>query len=283
MLPMTGAKRERKKPLQPFAKDQCPIPTTPCPKFCSTGVSCLNLEATRPSAATGALELAALAGDVGLLVLVGAEAEVLDGLARVLGAAEEERVGARGLLESELVEGQGLAAGSLDARAGSGGEAQGGDVDLGDVEEAVVIGDGADNNDRLLLVAVLEVGGNAREGDGGAVDAAHKQAAEHDLVESRVGTAWVQRCQQSARPCRSKDNSGKGAKLTGQEAVKLHQELEVHIVALGSLAVRVPLVVLAQIDTCKRGRLRQPLGPVCSFGRSTEPRGCSVQLQAPLS
>ena len=42
--------------------------------------------------------------------------------------------------------------------------------------------------------------------------------------------------------------------LTGQEAVKLHQELEVHIVALGSLAVRVPLVVLAQIDTCKRGR-----------------------------
>jgi len=90
-------------------------------------------------------------------------------------------------------------------------------------------------------------------------------------------------CQQSTRPCRSKDNPLKGPKLTGQEAVKLHQELEVHIVALGSLAVRVPLVVLAQIDTCKRGRLRQPLGPVCSFGRSTEPRGYSVQLQAPLS
>jgi len=189
MLPMTGTKRNEKSPLQPFANDQRPIPTTPRPKFCSTGVSCLNLEATRPSAATGTLELAALAGDIGLLVLVGAEAEVLDGLAGVLGAAEEQGVGARGLLESELVEGQGLAAGSLDASAGSGGEAQGGDVDLGDLEEAVVIGDGADNNDRLLLVAVLEVGGNAREGDGRAVDAAHEEAAEHDLVERRVGTA----------------------------------------------------------------------------------------------
>jgi len=40
--------------------------------------------------------------------------------------------------------------------------------------------------------------------------------------------------------------------LTGQEAVELHQELEVDIVALGGLAVRGPLVVLAEIDTCNR-------------------------------
>ncbi len=38
-------------------------------------------------------------------------------------------------------------------------------------------------------------------------------------------------------------------KLTGQEAVKLHQELQVDVVALGGLAVRGPLVVLPEIDT----------------------------------
>lgn len=37
--------------------------------------------------------------------------------------------------------------------------------------------------------------------------------------------------------------------LTGQEAVELHQELQVDVVALGGLAVRGPLVVLPEIDT----------------------------------
>ncbi len=119
---------------------------------------------------------------------MGSETEVLDGLAG-LGATEEQSVGASGLLKSELVESEGLAAGSLDAGTGGGGEAQGSDVHLGNLEEAVVVGDGADNDDGLLLIAVLEVGGNAREGDRGTVDAAHEQAAEHDLVEGRVGAA----------------------------------------------------------------------------------------------
>jgi len=149
----------------------------------------LDLETARPSATTSTLELAALGSDVRLLVLVGAKAEVLEGLTGVLGATEEEGVGASGLLESELVESDGLAAGGLDAGTGSGGEAEGRNVDLGDGQETVVIGDGADNNDGLLLVAVLEVGGNARERDGRAVDAAHEEAAQDDLVEGRVGAA----------------------------------------------------------------------------------------------
>jgi hypothetical protein len=45
----------------------------------------LDLETTRPSASTSALELAALALDVGLLVGVGTHAEMLDGLTGVLG------------------------------------------------------------------------------------------------------------------------------------------------------------------------------------------------------
>lgn len=118
-----------------------------------------------------------------------AKAEVLEGLARVLGPAEEDGVGASGLLESELIEGDGLAAGGNDAGAGSGGEAQSGDLDLGDDQKAVVIGDGADDDHRLLLVAVLEVGRNAGQRDGGAVDAAHEQAAEDHLVEGRISAA----------------------------------------------------------------------------------------------
>lgn len=37
---------------------------------------------------------------------------------------------------------------------------------------------------------------------------------------------------------------------TGQEAVKLHQELEVDIVALGGSAVSALDVVAVEIDTC---------------------------------
>lgn len=123
-------------------------------------------------------------------MLVGTEAEMLDGLTGVLGSTEKEGVGTGGLLESELIEGDGLAASGDDASAGSGGEAQSGDGHLGDDKETVVIGDGTNNDDGLLLVAVLEVLGNAGQRDGRTVDTAHEQATEHDLVEGRVGTAW---------------------------------------------------------------------------------------------
>ena len=55
---------------------------------------------------------------------------------------------------------------------------------------------------------------------------------------------------------------GRGVKLTGQEAVKLDQELEVDIVTLGGLAVSAPLVVLPEIDTyCRQKRIpSQPFG-----------------------
>lgn len=39
-------------------------------------------------------------------------------------------------------------------------------------------------------------------------------------------------------------------KLTGKEAVELDKHLEVDVVALGSLAVRVPHMVAVEIDTC---------------------------------
>jgi hypothetical protein len=74
-----------------------------CNAFCSStrknrkspGRCPSHPEAPGPSAAAGALELAALAHDARLLARVRAEAEVLEGLARVLGPAQQPRVGAR--------------------------------------------------------------------------------------------------------------------------------------------------------------------------------------------
>jgi hypothetical protein len=107
------------------------------------GVGIADLETTRPSASTSTLELAALALDVGLLVGVGTKAEVLDGLTGVLGATEEDGVGSSREAGSDLIDGEGLTTGLQDARAGSGGEAESRNGELGELEETVVVSDGA--------------------------------------------------------------------------------------------------------------------------------------------
>lgn len=156
---------------------------------------------------------------------VGTEAEVLHGLTGVLGSTEDQSVGTSGGTEGQLVEGDGLTTGSNDASTGGSGEAEGSDGELGEGEHAVVVGDGADNDDGALLV-LGGVANNAGKRNRGTVNLGHKQAAEDDLVEVGVGA-------------------------TSQEAVKLHQELEVDIVALGSTAVSALHVVAVEIDTCK--------------------------------
>jgi hypothetical protein len=109
----------------------------------SCGTS-LYLETARPSATTGTLELAALALDVWLLVGVGTEAEVLDGLTRVLGSAEKDGVGTSGGAGGDLVDGEALTTSLLNARTSGGSEAHSGDRELGQLKETVVVGDGAD-------------------------------------------------------------------------------------------------------------------------------------------
>jgi hypothetical protein len=104
----------------------------------------LYLETTRPSATTSTLELAALALDVGLLVGVGTHAEMLDSLTGVLGSTEEEGVGSSGETGSDLIDGEALAAGLLNASAGRGGEAHSRDGELGKLEKTVVVSDGSD-------------------------------------------------------------------------------------------------------------------------------------------
>ena len=123
------------------------------------------------------------------LVLVRAEAEVLDGLTAVLGAAENKGVAASGSSESELVERNGLATGGNNACTGGSGESQSSDGQLREGEQAVVIGDGTDNDDGTFLALLVDVGNDAGQRYGRAVDLGHKEASKNNLVEGRVGTA----------------------------------------------------------------------------------------------
>jgi len=124
-------------------------------------------------------------------VAVGTEAEVADGLTGVLGTTEDQGVGTSGGTEGQLVEGDGLTTGGQDAGTGGGGEAQSSHGDLGELEETVVVGDGAHNNNGALLV-LGDVGNDAGQRDRGTVDLGHKKAAQDDLVEGRVGTAYCE-------------------------------------------------------------------------------------------
>lgn len=122
------------------------------------------------------------------LVLVWAETEVLEGLAG-LWSTEEEGVASGWGTESKLVQGENLTTGSQDARAGGSGEAEGSDGELWDGQETVVVSDGSDNDNRLVVGLLRDVGDNAGEGHWWPVDAGHEQAAEDDLVEGRLSAA----------------------------------------------------------------------------------------------
>lgn len=123
-------------------------------------------------------------------MLVRTKAKVLDSLSGVLGSPDEESVGTGGGLEGKLVEGEGLATSSKDPSAGRRRKPQGSNGELGDGEGAVIISNSSDNNDDLvgILASVLD---DAGERNRGAVDSGHEQAAEHDLVEGRVGSACI--------------------------------------------------------------------------------------------
>ena len=120
---------------------------------------------------------------------------MLKRLARVLGPPQPQRVRSRRCLPPQLIQRQALPPGLFDARARGGGEAERGHRELGHGEEAVVVRDRAYHHDGLAAVRLFRVRvrgqvGEAGEGEGRPVDARHEEAAEDDLVEVRVGTAW---------------------------------------------------------------------------------------------
>jgi len=114
-----------------------------------------DLEPARPSSSTSLLELPALALDIWLLVLMRAETEMLDSLSRVLRSTQQQHIATGRSLHCQLIHCQALAASLLNACACGSSEAKGCDMELWDIEEAVVVCDGADNADSLVLVGFL--------------------------------------------------------------------------------------------------------------------------------
>jgi hypothetical protein len=172
--------------------------------------------------------VAALGGDVGLDTVLGETVrEVLDSLAGRALALNEDAVRAGGLEESELVESDAAATSLGDAGTGSLRELESADVHLGAEGETVVVGDGADNDSNLTVLAVHH-GSHAGEGKRGAVGLRHAKTLEDDLVEVRVGA-------------------------TGHEAVQLGEKTDLVVVRLGSSAAPVTNAATSlEINTLNR-------------------------------
>ena len=99
--------------------------------------------------------LAALGNSVRLLVFVRAHTEVLDSLARVPFASEEEGVGASRGTKSKLVKGQNLTACTNDASTSATSHTQRSKADGGNSRQANIIRNSSyNNNDRRLRGAL---------------------------------------------------------------------------------------------------------------------------------
>ena len=116
--------------------------------------------------------------------------EVLDGLTSVLGSAQKKCVRSSRSPESKLVQSQCLSTGLLDPGSGSSSEAQGSHRQLRDVKQAVVVGDGADNDNCLALVRIGHVRSDTRQRNRWAVDPRHEKTTQHDLVEVGVRATY---------------------------------------------------------------------------------------------
>eukprot|EP00672_Neobodo_designis_P008288 CAMPEP_0174877764 /NCGR_PEP_ID=MMETSP1114-20130205/82420_1 /TAXON_ID=312471 /ORGANISM="Neobodo designis, Strain CCAP 1951/1" /LENGTH=234 /DNA_ID=CAMNT_0016113151 /DNA_START=126 /DNA_END=826 /DNA_ORIENTATION=- len=139
--------------------------------------------------------------------------EVLVLLLAGLATAHQEGVLAGRRDHGELVEGEALTAGALDALAGAAREAQGADAEaLGHLGHADVVEHvGDDDGDRGLRLGRVHPhglaahhGGDAAQRDRGAVLAALEEASGHGLVELRL-------------------------RALGEELVQLHEKLAVRV------------------------------------------------------
>ena len=116
-------------------------------------------------------------------MLVGTHAKVLDGLAGVLLATEQDSVRASGRTERKLVEGEDLTAGLQDALLSRSGEAKSRDRKFGDLQQTNVIRNGTDSHDDLgvAICGIRSLLENAGKRDGRAVDLGEEQTVEDRL------------------------------------------------------------------------------------------------------
>ena len=112
------------------------------------------------------------------------------------------------------------------------GDSEGTDGHLWDLEDSDVIGDGSNNDSNLVSISsLLHVTSQAGNGERRAVNLAHEQPSEDDLVELGLGPS-------------------------GQEPVQLDQQPQVDVLALGLSPANLTVLVVADINShvvfCKK-------------------------------
>jgi len=130
-----------------------------------------------------------------------------------------------GGLEGQLIEGENLSAGFEDAFAGARGDVHGAQRQLRNLVETKIVSDGANDDGGLAIAAwLLHHAGDASDGHGWSVHAAHIKTFQDDLVELGVGSA-------------------------GQETVELDQEAQVDILAFRLRSAGLPHVLVTDVDS----------------------------------
>lgn len=116
---------------------------------------------------------------------------MLAGFASVALALHQDGVASGRRQQSQLVEREDLTAGLDDTFTGAFGHTQSTDAQLRDIQETQVVGHGTDNygNGVVLGLTDLEQAQDSLQRDDGAVDPAHEQTSQDDLVEFLVCTA----------------------------------------------------------------------------------------------
>jgi hypothetical protein len=117
------------------------------------------------------------------LVLVRSKTEVLNSLSSILRPSEKEGVASGRSSQGQLIQSQGLATSSNNTRTSGRSESKSGNTELGNSEEAVVISDCANNDDRLVVGLFGGVRDNSRDRDWRSIDTGHKESAQNNLVE----------------------------------------------------------------------------------------------------
>lgn len=93
-------------------------------------------------------------------------------------------------LENQLVESHALATGGSNACSSGLGESEGGNVDLGDSQNALVVSDGANDDSGLALVGLLLVMlDQLGERQGRPVGARGDESSQNGLVETRASSS----------------------------------------------------------------------------------------------
>jgi len=108
---------------------------------------------------------------------------MLDSLTGVLWSSEEKSVASSWCSQGQLIKSQNLSTSSQNACASGSGEAQGSNADLWNSQETVVIGNGSNDDDGLVVGLLGCVRNNSGERHWRSVDARHEQATKDDLVE----------------------------------------------------------------------------------------------------